>query len=167
MQVLTMGRAGTLPTCSRPIDRIGVSRHSGQLASCALAALLVAGPALAQPSSSDFDGPPDAPPSEADAALGVIGFELCDLDAEGLLGHPDGKRALDYEFCIPSGAGFAAEVRDIDPSARFHVHSRGRIGCGADQVLVLGNTHRSDFAFVLQRLAELPYVERIEQAHFE
>jgi hypothetical protein len=49
----------------------------------------------------------------------------------------------------------------------FFDGSPGRIGCGPDQVLVIGNTHRPDFAFVLQRLAELPYVERIEQAHFE
>jgi hypothetical protein len=129
--------------------------------------LLVAGAVLAQPVSNDANQPPNAPPSEADAVLGVIGFELCDLDVDGLIGPADGKRALDYEFCIPAGAGFMAEVRAIDSSARFNAHSPGRIGCGADQVLVLGNTHRPDFAFVLQRLAELPYVERIEQAYFE
>jgi hypothetical protein len=107
------------------------------------------------------------PEPQADAAIGVIGFELCDLDASGLVGPADGKRALDYEFCIPAGEGFAAEVRAIDDSARFHPGSRGRIGCGSDEVLVLGNTHRPDFAFVLQRLAELPYVARIERAWFE
>jgi hypothetical protein len=100
-------------------------------------------------------------------AVGVLGFELCDLDAQGLIGPPDGKRAVDYEFCIPGGEGFAAEVRAIDTTARLHPGSRGRIGCGPDEVLVIGNTHRPDFAFVLQRLAELPYVERIERAWFE
>ncbi len=98
---------------------------------------------------------------------GVIGFELGDLDAEGLIGPPDGKRAVDYEFCIPAGAAFIDEVRGIDPSARFMAGSRGRIGCGPEEVLVLGNTYRSDFAVVLQRLVELPYVERIEQAWYE
>ncbi len=102
-----------------------------------------------------------------EAALGVFGFDLCDLDSEGLVGPPDGKRALDYELCIPAGEGFAAEVRAIDASARFYPGPRGRIGCGPDQVLVIGNTHRPDFAFVLQRLAELPYVERIERAWLE
>jgi hypothetical protein len=100
-------------------------------------------------------------------AVDVIGFELCDLDAQGLIGPPDGKRAVDYEFCIPAGEGFAAEVRAIDATARVHPGSPGRIGCGPDEVLVIGNTHRPDFAFVLQRLAELPYVERIERAWFE
>jgi hypothetical protein len=100
-------------------------------------------------------------------AVGVIGFDLCDLDAQGLVGPPGGKRAVDYEFCIPSGAGFEAQVRAIDASASFQSGPPGRVGCGPGQVLVIGNTHRPDFAFVLQRLAELPYVERIERAWFE
>lgn len=110
---------------------------------------------------------PAAAVEPAEPGVGVIGFDLCDLDAQGLVGPPDGKRALDYEFCIPAGEGFAAEVQAIDDSARFQPGSAGRIGCGPGQVLVLGNTHRPDFAFVLQRLAELPYVERIERAWFE
>lgn len=97
----------------------------------------------------------------------LIGFDLADLDAHGLVGPPDGKRALDYEFCIPAGDRFTAEVGAIDPSARFHAQSRGRIGCTAEQVLVLGNTHQWDFDWILQSLAELPYVERIERAWFE
>lgn len=99
--------------------------------------------------------------------VGVIGFDLCEMDADGLVGPPGGKRALDYEFCIPTGAGFAAEVQAIDATARLNPGSPGRVGCGPDQVLVLGNTHRPDFAFVLQQLADLPYVERIERAWFE
>lgn len=102
-----------------------------------------------------------------EASVDVIGFEVCDLDAQGLIGPPDGKRALDYEFCIPAGEGFTEEVRAIDATASFQPGGRGRIGCGPEQVLVLGNTHRPDFFFVLQRLAELPYVERIERAWFE
>jgi hypothetical protein len=45
--------------------------------------------------------------------------------------------------------------------------SRGRIGCGPDQVLVLGNTHQPGFAAVLQALARLPFIRRIEPAWFE
>ena len=105
-------------------------------------------------------------PSAGDGG-GVIGFDPGILDAEGLIGPPGGKRALDYEFCIPRDEGFVAEVRAIDATARFFDGSRGRIGCGPDQVLVIGNTHRPDFAVVLRRLAGLPYIERIEQAHFE
>jgi len=74
---------------------------------------------------------------------------------------------LDYEFCIPRGKDYVIEVRAIDETAQFFERSRGRIGCGPRQVLVIGNTDRSDFAVVLRRLAELSYVERIEQAYFE
>lgn len=98
---------------------------------------------------------------------GVIGFDLGEMDADGLVGPPGGKVALDYELCIPAGEAYVAEVQAIDASARFQSDAPGRIGCGPDQVLVLGNTHGPDFAFVLQRLADLPYVERIERAWFE
>ncbi|WP_295538939.1 hypothetical protein [uncultured Thiohalocapsa sp.] len=99
--------------------------------------------------------------------VGMIGVDMRDMDADGLVGPPGGQRALDYEFCIPAGEGFAAEVRAIDDSARFHPRTPGRIGCGPEEVLVLGNTRGPDFAVVLRRLADLPYVERIERAWFE
>lgn len=98
---------------------------------------------------------------------GKLRFDPADLDANGLLGPANGKRALDYEFCIPVGDGVAAEVAAIDPSARFYPASRGRIGCTTGEVLVIGNTHQLNFAIVLQRLAALPTVERIDQAFFE
>ena len=97
----------------------------------------------------------------------VIAFDLTRLDAAGLQGPPDGLRALDYEFCIPQGRGFRDQVAAIDPSARFQSGSRGRIGCGPDQVLVLGNTHQDDYREVLLGLARLPYVKRIAEAFFE
>ena len=93
--------------------------------------------------------------------MAVIAFDLNRLDAAGLQGPPDGLRALDYEFCIPQGQGFRDQVAAIDPSARFQPGSRGRIGCGPAQVLVLGNTHQAGFREVLLGLARLPFVERI------
>jgi hypothetical protein len=106
--------------------------------------------------------------AEPDLAVpGVIDFDPHDLDTEGLIGPPDGKRAVDYEFCVPVGAAFIEEVSAIDPSARFYSMSRGRIGCGPYEVLVLGNTHQPDFAVVLHQLAKLPYVERIQRAWLE
>jgi len=104
--------------------------------------------------------------SPVDSA-GVIGLDVRLLDGNGFMGPDGGKRALDYEFCIPQGAGFAAEVRAIDGTARLYPNSRGRIGCDPGQVLVIGNTHQPHFAEVLRRLAALPYVERIEPAWFE
>jgi len=103
----------------------------------------------------------------APAGPAAIGFDLEALDAQGLIGPPGGKRAVNYEYCIPAGKRFADEVRTIDPGARYMPGARGRIGCAGGQVLVLGSTHRPDYAQVLRRLAALPYVRRIEQAFFE
>ncbi len=101
------------------------------------------------------------------AAPSVLGLDLTGLDADGLQGQGSSRRALDYEYCIPAGKGPRTEVAALDPTARFMPGSRGRIGCGPDQVLVLGNTHQPGFEQVLQRLAALPYVARIQQAWFE
>ncbi len=118
-----------------------------------LALLVVSGAALA--STEDANNDP------------VLGIDLRALDADGLVGPSNGKRSLSYEFCIPSGEHFAAEVRGIDPSSDFYHGSRGRIGCAADQVLVIGHTHQPDFLSILTRLADLPYVNRIEETYFE
>ena len=97
----------------------------------------------------------------------VIGFDLGRLDSQGLQGPPSGLRALDYEFCIPAEASAAAEVAAIDPSARFMPGSRGRIGCGEGETLVLGSTHQPGFRAILESLAALHYVTHIVEAHFE
>lgn len=96
-----------------------------------------------------------------------IGFDVARLDDQGLVGPADGKRALSYEFCIPPGEAYEAQVRKIDPSVEIQRGSRGRIGCIEGRVLCVGNTHQPRFRDVLRRLAELPYVERIEEAVFE
>ena len=136
--------------CAQPILRaIGlrsIGRGSGFLLGC----VLLSGAAMAG----------------ADQTA-VIAFDLNRLDAAGLQGPPDGLRSLDYEFCIPQGQGFRDQVAAIDPSARVQPGSRGRIGCGPDQVLVLGNTHQDDYREVLLGLARLPFVERIVEAFFE
>lgn len=101
------------------------------------------------------------------AGPGIVELDLGRLDASGLYGRRDGRRALDYEYCIPEGQPYRDLVSAIDPSARFHRGSRGRIGCEAGQVLVLGNTHQPGYRQILLDLAELPFVERIVEAVFE
>ena len=98
--------------------------------------------------------------------LQKIRFDLSKLDKDGLLGPPDGKVALDYEFCIPRKEQYRKEVESIDPSLKIQT-AKGRIGCGRDQYLCLGNTHQEHYREVLYRLAGLGYVERIERAFFE
>ncbi len=101
------------------------------------------------------------------APSAVMGLDLADLDEDGLRGPPDGLRAVDYEFCIPAAAAAREAVGRIDSSARFFPSGRGRIGCGEQEILVLGNTHQPGFRGVLLALASLPYVVRIEEAFFE
>jgi hypothetical protein len=96
-----------------------------------------------------------------------IAFDLNALGAEGLAGPPDGLRSVDYEFCIPAEESKLAEIREIDPSIRVMRGSRGRIGCGPEQWLCLGNTHQPGWRQILLDLAVLPYVERIEQTFWE
>jgi hypothetical protein len=105
------------------------------------------------------------------ASTGAVGkkiaFDTARLDDEGLLGPPGGKRALSYEFCIPDRVETRNEVKRIDSTVRFFSASPGRIGCGPQEILCTGSTHQKDFSTVLQRLAALPYISRIEQSFFE
>ncbi len=103
----------------------------------------------------------DPPPSDK------IDFDQSTLNEQGLYGPTDGLRALSYEYCIPEGEAHADEVATIDASAEIHAGSPGRIGCSDDESLVTGHTHQPNFRVVLSKLAELPYVKRIEQSFFE
>ena len=96
-----------------------------------------------------------------------IAIDLTNVNAEGLRGPATGLRAVHYEFCVPPGERHAAEVKAIDATAQFQRGSRGRIGCSGGEILVLGNTHQRGYREVLERLAALPYVSRIQESHFE
>lgn len=96
-----------------------------------------------------------------------IGFDLSRLNADGLQGPPDGLRALHYEFCIPAQPEFIEEVTRIDTTLVVYPDAKGRIHCGADEFLCLGNTHQPGYAEVLTRLAQLPYIRAIEESFFE
>ncbi len=88
------------------------------------------------------------------------------LDADGLSGPPNGKVAVNYEFCIPNREKNWQAVQKIDPTARKQ-GSKGRIGCRDDQWLVIGSTHQPRYQRVLYELVSLPYVERIEETFWE
>ena len=109
--------------------------------------------------SPDIDSPESIQPK--------ITFDMSVVDKDGLFGPLGGKRALSYEFCIPDSAESRTEVEGIDPTVTFFSESPGRIGCRKNELLCIGSTHQKNFATVLQLLAELPYVQRIEQSFFE
>jgi hypothetical protein len=95
-----------------------------------------------------------------------IAFDLEILNNDGLIGPESGLRALHYEFCIPVGTDKNYEVASIDPSV-YCTRVTGRIGCQTEQLLCQGNTHQNDHRRILEELAELEYVDRIEQSFFE
>ncbi len=107
------------------------------------------------------------PPADSTTTLDKIGFDLTQLDDQGLYGPADGKRALDYEFCIPVGEAYGQAVTAIDPSLKLFPGRAGRIGCTDQQVLVMGNTHQPQAQLVLQELANLDYIHRIARVDWE
>ena len=96
-----------------------------------------------------------------------ICFDLNRLDDRGLQGPPGGLRALHYEYCLPDRPEALAAVSAIDPTLQMQRGSPGRIGCGSAELLCLGHTHQPEYATVLRRLAELPVIRQICEAHFE
>jgi len=100
---------------------------------------------------------------EAATAQAKITFDMSKLDADGLYGPPDGKRALSYEYCIPANPEAASQVKSIDPSAEVYPGSRGRIGCSSDEYLIVGNTSQPHYRSTLMRLAGLDTIERIDE----
>ena len=111
----------------------------------------------------------DEPASNESSATtsGVIRFDLSRLNSDGLLGPPDGLRALSYEFCIPAVEAHVTQVEAIDSTAAIQHSSPGRIGCGEGEYLAIGHTHQPGFRDVLDRLSHLPYVSEIQEADFE
>jgi len=96
-----------------------------------------------------------------------INFDTSAIDSEGLQGPPGGQVSVSYEFCIPGTPQAIAEVQRIDPTAQCTTGSRGRIGCTPAQALCIGDTHQANWAKVLNDLAALPYIARIERSYFE
>ena len=96
-----------------------------------------------------------------------ITFDLKQIDDEGLTGPPDGRVAISYEYCIPATQAAQDEVRRIDPTVAFQPGARGRIGCARDQVLCIGSTHQPGWRTILQQLASLDYIARIDRSFGE
>jgi hypothetical protein len=96
-----------------------------------------------------------------------ITFDLTQLDDEGLAGPPDGQVAISYEFCVPTTQAIQDEIRHIDPTARLYPGALGRIGCAKDRILCIGSTHQQGWRSVLQNLAHLDYIERIDRSFAE
>ncbi|QQE67137.1 hypothetical protein GFS31_38490 [Leptolyngbya sp. BL0902] len=129
-------------------------QYGGRLARLGLVGLLT----LACQPMTDGDQP---------MAVDKITFDLEQLDDNGLYGPPDGKRSLDYEFCVPGEPVLVETVQAIDPSLTLYPESPGRIGCTAEQVLAIGHTHQPNAVLILMELANLDFIERIDRVDWE
>ena len=96
-----------------------------------------------------------------------ITFDLSQIDDTGLTGAADGRVAISYEFCIPATQAAQDEVRQIDPTVVFQHGARGRIGCTKQQILCIGSTQQQGWRTVLQKLAGLDYIARIDRNYAE
>ncbi len=96
-----------------------------------------------------------------------IGFDLAILHDNGLYGPVGGLRSLDYEFCVPISRDERRRVKEIDPSLTCTLEQEGRLDCSPDEITCFGNTHQKSHTAILIQLAQLPYIERIEQTFHE
>ena len=96
-----------------------------------------------------------------------VEVDLTQVDADGLRGPPNGKVSVSYEFCVPNTDNCKARVKAIDHTVQFMPGSRGRIGASEQECLCIGSTHQENYRSVLRALAELPFIERIIECHFE
>lgn len=96
-----------------------------------------------------------------------VEMDLTQIDEDGLRGPPDGKVAVAYEFAVPDTEECRVQVKAIDSTVKLMRGSRGRVGAGKDECLCVGSTHQRNWRDVLRQLAELSYVDRIIECHFE
>lgn len=96
-----------------------------------------------------------------------VEVDIQSLDRDGLRGPADGKVAVSYEFVIPNTDACKVEVRTIDATVQFMPGSAGRIQAPKTGCLCIASTHQPAYRDILRKLAELPYVERIIECHFE
>jgi hypothetical protein len=108
-----------------------------------------------------------APRSPAVDPWRKVDLDLRSIDRDGLHGPADGKVAVSYEFAIPNTEECRAQVRTIDPTVRFMPGSQGRVRAPKSGCLCIGSTQQPNYRDVLRKLAELRYVERIIECHFE
>ncbi len=98
---------------------------------------------------------------EPDPAFGRIGFDLAQLDDEGLYGPREDRRPRVYALCLPDSGADRDRAMAVDSTLRFEP-APADAGCRTGEVLAIGNTRQPGWRDVLARLARLPAVRRIE-----
>jgi len=74
---------------------------------------------------------------------------------------------MDYEFCIPAKDSYAKRVLHIEPRALILAQSKGRSGCSDKEWLCIISYHDQGWKKKLFAIASLPFVEKIQETHYE
>jgi hypothetical protein len=104
--------------------------------------------------------------TEPSTGVEKIRFDLKKVDANGFEGPPDGKRPVDYQFCVPNDLQTRMAVIELEPAARFESEVAGRAGCTPDEILVHASTDGPNWRGRLNAIAALPYVQSIRRTPF-
>jgi hypothetical protein len=94
-----------------------------------------------------------------------MNFSFSKLDKKGLI--KDRGTSLAYEFCIPNTEDNLTQIKSIDETIAVYKSSKGRIGCGKDEILCIGETVDKDYKKILIEISKLPYVKSINESFFE
>ncbi len=92
-------------------------------------------------------------------------FSISELDKNGLV--KTRGTSLAYEFCIPNKSEYLDKIKSIDETIAIYKSSLGRIGCGENQILCIGETAGKDYKQIFISLTNLPYVKSINESFFE
>jgi hypothetical protein len=76
-----------------------------------------------------------------------MNFSFSKLDKKGLI--KDKGTSLAYEFCIPNTEDNLTQIKSIDETIAVYKSSKGRIGCGKDEILCIGETIDKDYKKIL------------------
>lgn len=102
---------------------------------------------------------------EYKAAEEKMNFSFSKLDKKGLI--KDRGTSLAFEFCIPNTEENLNEIKAIDESIAIYKSSQGRIGCGPNEILCIGETVDKDYKNILIEISKLSYVQSINESFFE
>ncbi len=106
--------------------------------------------------------------SEKQNVSNKINIDLTRFTDDGYRIYPNGdKISANYEFCIPANDSILLFVKSIDPTAEELKGSKGRINCTKNEWLVIGSTRQDGFKSVLKKLANLPYIKKINETFWE
>ena len=94
-----------------------------------------------------------------------MNFSFSKLDNKGLI--KERGTSLAYEFCIPNTEANLNEIKAIDETIAVYKSSKGRIGCGKDEILCIGETVDKDYKKILIEISKKAYVKTINESFFE